>query len=145
MKKNILILIFVIIFVSISFLYFNKEKEIKIVKIAGQDIKVDLAITQQQEEKGLSGREGLAEDKGMLFIFERPFVYGFWMKDMLFPIDIIWINEHQQVVYIKENASPEAYPEIYTPKENAKYVLEVKTGFARKNNLKIGDTVLFTY
>jgi len=58
-----------------------------------------------------------------------------------FPIDIIWINEYGNVVYIKKDAKPELYPETYGPGPNdgeAKFVLEVVSGFSDKNNLKVG-------
>jgi len=67
------------------------------VKIAGQNIKVDLALTPETQEKGLSGRSGLKDDEGMLFVFEKPDKYSFWMKDMNFPIDIIWMGEDMRV------------------------------------------------
>ena len=125
---------------------------IKYVKIAGQSIKVDLALTSEEQRQGLSGRSGLQRDEGMLFVFDRPGKYPFWMKDMNFPIDIIWFapskggdSEDLKVVYIKKNALPESYPENFSPPENAKYVLEVLAGFSEKNNLKEGDSVLFTY
>lgn len=120
-------------------------ENIKSVQIAGQNIRVDLAITSETHEQGLSGRASLAGDSGMLFVFEYPDKYAFWMKDMNFAIDIIWLNENLQVVYIKDNVLPSSYPEIYQPEEKAKYVLEVVSGFTEKNNLKIGDTVKFVY
>ena len=79
----------------------------------------------------------------MLFVFDKPGQYPFWMKDMNFAIDIIWIGEDLRVVYIKKDARPELYPETYTPTENAKYVLEVPAGFSEKNNLKVGDSASF--
>jgi uncharacterized membrane protein (UPF0127 family) len=67
------------------------------------------------------------------------------MKDMNFPIDIIWISEDLNIVYIKKDARPELFPESYRPETKAKYVLEVVSGFSEKNNLKVGDRVEFTY
>jgi uncharacterized protein len=149
-NKKIFNSIFILIFFSI-FLFFlfssgpNAVKKIKSVQIAGQSVLVDTASTPLELERGLSGRKNLENNKGLLFIFENSDKHSFWMKDMLFPIDIIWINENMQVTYIKENARPELFPEIYKPNENAKYVLEVMAGFVDKHNLQIGDKVLFTY
>jgi len=123
-----------------NILDFNK---IQYVKIAGKILKVDLVLTQKTQEKGLSGREKLKEDEGMLFVFDYMGQYSFWMKDMNFPIDIIWISDDFKVVYIKKNATPESYPETFTPEQNAKYVLEVLAQFSEKNNLKVGDKVEF--
>lgn len=116
---------------------------IKYIKIAGKILKVDLALTPQKQEQGLSGRNKLNEDEGMLFVFDHVDKYSFWMKDMNFPIDIIWIGEDLSVVYIKKNALPESYPETFTPNQNAKYILEVSSQFSEKNNLKEGDKVEF--
>ncbi len=110
-------------------------------KIAGQKIKVDLALTAKEQEQGLSGRAGLNENEGMLFVFQNSLPNFFWMKDMNFPIDMIWISKDMKVVYIKKNATPESYPNAFGPNVNTKYVLEVVSGFSDKNNLKEGDSV----
>ena len=117
--------------------------KIQYVKIAGVTLKIDLALTPEAREKGLSGRKELKNDEGMLFVFNHMDKYPFWMKDMNFPIDIIWIGEDYRVVYIKKNASPESYPETFVSTQNARYVLEVISGFSEKNNLKEGDEVEF--
>lgn len=136
---------------SIFFLTYNhfwtavNFSNIESVKIAGQSVKVELALNSVAQEQGLSGRQDLNENEGMLFVFDQSNQYSFWMKDMNFPIDIIWINENLKVVYIKKDARPESYPESYGPDTNAKYVLEVASGFSEKNNLKVGDSVLFTH
>ena len=85
----------------------------------------------------------MKKDEGMLFVFNHTGKYPFWMKDMNFPIDIIWIGEDLRVVYIKKDAKPESYPETFTPNQDAKYVLEVFSSFSEKNNLKEGDRVKF--
>ncbi|KKQ87993.1 MAG: hypothetical protein UT09_C0006G0027 [Parcubacteria group bacterium GW2011_GWF2_38_8] len=128
-------------------LNFNK---IQYVKIAGKIIKVELATTPDSWQKGLSGREKLKEDEGMLFVFNHTGQYSFWMKDMNFPIDIIWLapsrsgdGENLRVVGIKKNALPTSYPETYIPDVASKYVLEVISGFSEKNNLKEGDEMKF--
>jgi|SRR3989344_6918491 len=149
MIKNIFyfvpILFLVLFLFNIS--YPQDIVDIRYVKMAGQRIKVDLASTPGEQGQGLSGRAPLKEDEGMLFVFERPGKYSFWMKDMNFAIDIIWIAGEDfrdlKVVYIKEGARPESYPEQYVPDEDAKYVLEVVTGFSGKHNLKVGDKVEF--
>lgn len=152
-KKSLSSFVVVAIFLAAtSFLLFyngayrkTKIENTQYVKIAGQNIKVDLALTKEMQIQGLSGRKQLKEDEGMLFVFDKPDKYYFWMKDMNFPIDMIWISEDMKVVYIKKNAQPERYLETYGPDTNTKYVLEVVAGFSDKNNLKEGDSVLFTY
>ncbi len=128
------------------FNYFPKNikiEDIQYIKISGQKIKVDLALTSETRARGLSGRAVLKEDEGMLFVFENVDKYKFWMKDMNFPIDIIWIDENQKVVYIQKNATPESYPETFGGEQNSKYVLEVVSGFSEQSDLKEGDKVSF--
>ena len=105
-------------------------------------LNVEIVRTGEAQERGLSGRASLAEDQGMLFDFETSDIYKFWMKDMKFPIDMIWFDEDRRVVYIQEDATPESYPESFGPNENTKYVLEVVAGFTQKYNIKIGDKLV---
>ena len=106
-------------------------------------LSVYVADTGILREKGLGGRESLSEGYGMLFIFEKADFQSFWMKDMKFPIDIIWIDETKRVVFVKNKVSPASYPETFSPKVSAKYVLETPAGFSEKNRLKVGDMVYF--
>jgi len=151
MRKFLSGFVLVIAFFLIGFLLIGRTarnlapEDIKYVKIAGQDVKVDLALTPSEQTQGLSGRSGLPEDSGMLFVFDKPGKYFFWMKDMNFPIDIIWLGEDMKVIYIKKNALPESYPELYGPEADAGYVLEVGAGFSDKNNLQIGDSAQFIF
>ena len=112
-------------------------------KIAGQTLNIDLAQTPDEREQGLSGRKSLADGTGMLFVFENSGLYGFWMKDMLFPIDIIWVNEEKNIVHIEKSLTPETYPKVFGQEVVSKYVLEVQSGFSDKNRIKIGDKVDF--
>jgi uncharacterized membrane protein (UPF0127 family) len=123
----------------------RQETNIKYVLVAGQKIKVDLAINQEEKNQGLSGCLSLDEGTGMLFIFEQPAKYAFWMKDMNFSIDIIWIAENFEITYIKKDAKPESFPESFTPIRDAKYILEVPAGFSDKYNLKEFDKVEFLF
>ena len=151
MKKSYPLFAIIVLFVAL--IYFlkplltppNLGVEETFVKIAGQKIKVELADTPLEHARGLSGRSGLKEDEGMLFVFSRPGLYPFWMKDMNFPIDIIWLDENLKVISIKKNAQQDSYPDIFSPEVKAKYVLEVTSGFTDEHDLKVGDTAEFTY
>lgn len=120
-----------------------ETSNIQYIKIAGQTVKVDLALTPEAQAQGLSGRKTLGENEGMLFVFDQPGRYSFWMKNMNFPIDIIWLNENLRVIFIEKNLLPTSYPQTYTPLGASKYVLEVQAGFAEKNNLEDGDSAQF--
>lgn len=121
----------------------NEVQIIKEVKIKDTTIKVEIADDNNEKEKGLSGRKSLKESSGMLFMFDVSGDYVFWMKDMKFPIDIIWINENLSIVHIEEGVIPETYPITFKSPSESKYVLEVSSGFSSKNNFKIGDRVEF--
>ena len=157
MRKLKIYASFVLVVIFFIFLFFIPQKhnleDIKYVKIARQNIKVLLALTEEEQAQGLSGRQGLSSNEGMLFVFAEPGRYHFKLKDMNFPIDIIWLapsdiggdGEDLKVIYIKKNARPELYPATYGPDVNTKYVLEVISGFSEKYNLKEGDRVEFKY
>ncbi|MDP3965468.1 MAG: DUF192 domain-containing protein [bacterium] len=109
-------------------------------------IAVELATTTEAVQKGLSGRASLGSQSGMLFIFSKPDIYRFWMPDMHFPLDIIWVNDGT-VVDISENVSNEfdpRAPRFYAPSKPVRYVLEVNAGFAADKNIQIGDPVVFS-
>ncbi len=109
------------------------------IKIGSAKLNVDLAITPAEMSKGLSGRESLTENEGMLFIFPAETIPAFWMKDMKFAIDIIWIDKQGRVVGIEHNLQPDSYPKLFSPSQPVKYVLEVKAGWAKRHLIKLGD------
>lgn len=102
-------------------------------------LKLEVATSSEVRERGLSGRADLPADTGLLFIFPETALYGFWMKEMNFAIDIIWLAPDGKVVEITKEAKPESYPNAFYPPEPVKYVLEVNAGYAEQHNLKIGD------
>ena len=118
-----------------------KIQEIQYVTLGDVKVKVDLALTPEEQARGLSGRVSLGENEGMLFVFPALGRHFFWMRDMNFAIDIIWIDENQKVIYIEKNASPASFPNSFGPNADSKYVLEVNAGFADLHYLKVGDEV----
>ncbi len=93
------------------------------------------------------GRISLEAGKGMLFVFETEGEYGFWMKNTLIPLDMIWIDGKNKVIYIKENAAPcKTEPcETFGPGRKAKYVLEINGGMNEKLGIKIGDQAVLSF
>lgn len=118
-------------------------------KIHNTTYKLILAKTNEEKQKGLSGRNSLAKDSGMLFVFGKKEPYAFWMRDMKFPIDIIWIDGNKIVDYV-ENAPAASSGQspsnltVYKPEAPADYVLEVNANEISKNKIKRGDTVTLT-
>ncbi len=116
------------------------------VRIGKTVVPVSIAKDSESIKKGLSERDSLATERGMLFIFPKPKRYRFWMKGMLFPIDIIWIDGGR-IVDINENVSNDfnpSNPKFYRPKKKADCVLEVNAGFAKEKNINIGDAVSYS-
>jgi uncharacterized membrane protein (UPF0127 family) len=106
-------------------------------------LSVMIADTDATRQQGLSDRESLPQDVGMLFIFPESRTQSFWMKDMHFPLDIIWIDEYKRVVGIAENVSPDTYPEAFMSPVPIMYVLEVNVGQAAYFGIQKGITLSF--
>lgn len=121
--------------------FFPLSGEKNSAKIGGAEIEIELADTLEERIRGLSGRAELPPDRGMLFIYDQPDLYGIWMKDMNFPIDIIWFGPDKKIAGISENVKPESFPEIFKPPEPVNYILEVNAGFADNNGIKTGDEI----
>ncbi len=108
-------------------------------EIGGVSVAVDLASTTAERELGLSGRTSLASGEGMLFLFDEAGLWGFWMKNMNFPIDIIWMDAKGRVITVADSLPPESYPAVFYPQAPARYVLEVPAGFARAHSIGPGS------
>lgn len=116
------------------------------ITIGNTAIKVEVADTPAVRAKGLGGRDKLAADFGMLFIFEKPGRYPFWMKGLNFPLDFIYIKDSKVVDMIKNVPNPPPGEKdqnllIYMPNQEVDMVLEVNAGFIDAHNIKVGDQV----
>ncbi len=147
MSRNTIIFIIVVIIllgiIVISFGQFGNLSN-KTAVIHGKTIKLEIADSIEEKEKGLSQREALSEDTGMLFLFDKPGKYQFWMKDMQFPIDIIYINNEKVVTIYKDvQHTIDNVPNLnlYQPKQDANRVLELNGGKADELKLKEGDSL----
>ena len=157
MKKFIIqaVLLITVALVAIAFFgpgnqtsipFLPQTPETNKLKVGSTQVNVEIAERADERKKGLGGRESLATDSGMLFIFEKPGKFGFWMKGLNFPLDMIWIRD-KKVVDIIKNALPPAQGQkdedlpIYMPREEVDMVLEVTGGFVDGNGIKLGDIV----
>jgi uncharacterized membrane protein (UPF0127 family) len=107
----------------------------------------DVSDTDILREQGLSGRTSLPDGTGMWFIFDADGNYGFWMKDMQFSIDMVWVNSSYTVVTVAPNVSPDTYfkenpPEVFYPTAPARYVLELPAGFAAAHGIADGTQIV---
>jgi len=108
---------------------------------------LEIADTEEERRTGLSNREKLDKDVGILFVFETENIQpGFWMKDMKIPIDIVWIND-EKIVGIEKDLQPvkEDVPDneltLYKPDQPIDYVLEINGGLTEEHEIEVGDSV----
>jgi len=157
--KNILIPILATVFflILVGLMVKNSDKlkglfdfssvQKKEITINAKKILVEIAQTDSKRAKGLSDRDSLDQNEGLLFTFDNKNVRpAFWMKDMRFPIDIIWIKEGKiteiaKSVPVPKKGTADKNLTLYTPKEDIDYVFEVNAGFCDRENIKVGDTV----
>jgi uncharacterized membrane protein (UPF0127 family) len=112
-------------------------------KIGSEIFKLEVAKTQAAREQGLSERDGISINEGMLFDFGQNGRWRMWMVQMRFPIDIAWLDESKKIIYIKSNATPAEFPETYDAKQDSRYVIEVNSGTLNRLNVNIGDSISF--
>lgn len=128
-----------------------------VLSLRDAEIVAEVADTEAERVRGLGGRKKLGANGGVLFVFPRADYHGIWMKDMMFPIDIIWLEDATpssspfergrgegglRVADIKEHVRPETFPEVFYPKVKARYVLEVHAGVAQENGLAVGSALM---
>lgn len=126
----------------ISFNYYNQPTK---TCINNNCFYVDFATNTDTRNKWLMYVRNMPENQWMLFIFEKTWIYSFWMKNTLINLDIIWIDENYKVVYIEYNATPCKTLDCitYNPNINSKYVLEINWNLCKKYWIKIWDHVYF--
>lgn len=136
---KILPIFLLLFFLALATAWFFYTKNHKTVQIDGQKFFVELALTEEKQAQGLGQRKDIKENEGMLFVFPEKKEHSFWMKDMQFDLDIIWIEEGK-IVYIAKNVSQRSL-ETINPKINADKVLEIQGGLSDKYNFQIGNSV----
>lgn len=146
MRRTAIAILVVIILASISVGYFAFRPSTTVqIMFSGVVLNVELAKTEAEQARGLSGRNSLPADHGMLFIFDNEDYWAFWMNGMRFPLDIIWFNAGRQTVFIEQSLQP-CPPDVcstFGPTAKAMYVLEVNAGFVAGHNVSLGDTFTF--
>lgn len=104
------------------------------------DFLLEKVATETSQERGLSGRTGLANNHGMLFVFNAVGTKCMWMKDMSFSIDMLWLNKYRTVIKIAQHVTPESYPESFCM-DNTAYVVELPDGAARTTGIQLGSHI----
>lgn len=114
-------------------------------EVGAQTLNVDIARDTKSMEQGLSGRQAMAENQGMLFDFGGENLPGFWMKDMKFNLDFIWIDKNKIIGITPDVPAPspgvaDSSLRLYSPPSPVNWVLEVNAGWTQKNKIKVGDS-----
>lgn len=149
MLKRVAIIFLVLLCVSLVYFYFGKtnlsisETTSLTFLERGVAIKIFIADTEEERVRGLSGVKKLKQNEGMLFIFQDEDDRTFWMKDMNFPLDAVWIDENFSVVGVTENITNKPPVVVFKSPSPVKYVLEVNAGFVKKFMIKVGDRVSY--
>ena len=148
-KLQITIIVFIIP-IGLLFWYMNGNNlsirdifipSAPIMRIGDIPVHVEIANSDEERMQGLSGRQALEDVDGVLFVFPETGYHGIWMKDMQFPIDIIWINDDLEIISIDEGVAPETYPRTFRPPKPARYVLETNAHFADTFGIHKGQKV----
>ena len=122
----------------------KEQNQTILVSVGGENLSATLSTTPESQSKGLAIKDSIEQNEGMLFIFKSPQKYSFWMKDMKFPIDILWIDSSGKIVHIEKNLQPCVFLlpcPSYFPPDDSLYVLEVISNFTNKFDINIGDQV----
>ena len=156
------IAIIIVLMLVVSFVFWrirkNETDSGSTLTVGNHTFLVEIADTDELREKGLSRRESLGENEGMLFIFPTKSLPGFWMKNMNFPLDFLWISD-DKIVDITENVQPsdgggtsnvpaesdggaDANLKSYFPEKPVNMVLEINGGLVQKLGIREGDTVI---
>lgn len=140
LRENIRLIIgaFVVLFIGLFLITYVLSKQSTKILVNDKTFIVKVAKSEKDKQVGLSKTKVIAENQGMLFVFDDADYHSFWMKDMNFPIDIIYIRD-DKVTTVIENAKPETNEqdlEIYQPDEASDKVLEINAGVAKKYNIK---------
>lgn len=127
----------------VSNCYVNVNLENTTIRADEVTFQAEVAKNSVDQQQGLSARDCLDENRAMLFSYDNPGNYCFWMKDMSFAIDMIWLDADKKVVTIKSDAKNADYPETYCPEKPAQYVIEVNAGVAQNHSWQIGTQFTF--
>lgn len=125
---------------DVSMHYEEAAEKATVILPSGNQLIVDVVSSEEDRAKGLSGREHLTDSEGMLFLHTYSAQHAYWMKDMVIPIDMIWLQD-EEIIHIEENVPIETGEEYthYRPEKPANRVLEVRAGLSEKQRLHEGD------
>ncbi len=139
--KYTLGVLLVLIMLCLAWLWYQHRTRWVTVTVKNQAFVARLAETSRERTKGLSGTRVMARNEAMLFVFPQSGMHSFWMKDMYFPLDIIWISDDYKIVWIEKQVSPQTYPRSFVSQTPALFVLEISAGLSDEFGFAVGDSV----
>ncbi len=147
MSKNVFVAIIIVVTIVavaglVAYRTSSRTAQSVMGEFGGVSLRIELATTTAAIERGLGGRKNVPDGYGMLFVFNKADRYGFWMKDMLVPIDIFWLDENKSVVSFISNVATSTYPNVLYPSAPTFYVLETRAGFAGLHTIATGTPLL---
>lgn len=136
----------VAVLLGVGYLLWQMNMQQQAVGLHHQTYYVSIARTPEELQRGLSGTDSLAANRGMLFVFPKEDKWAIWMKDMKYPIDIVWLDKDAVVNYMVKNAQPSSYNDAdptkstqFAPDKPARYVIELPSGTIERTGIVIGD------
>lgn len=109
--------------------------------IGDHPVRASVADNATTRQRGLSDTPYLPEDIVKFFVFPEDNTWGIWMREMRYPIDIMWIDTDGAIVHIEHGVAPETYPETFRPDVPARYVIEAASGFVAEHEIEVGTSV----
>ncbi len=139
MNKKVILILVCFLLSCIFTVYINFKHDYGTLFVGENKINLIISDNLNTRVKGLSGVKKMNEDTAMLFVFEELGDYGIWMKDMNFPLDIVWLDDNYIINHIEQGISPNTYPSIFRSNEKSKYVIEFNENTISKYHIKEGD------
>ncbi len=140
------VVVVLVIAIGATGLWWQMSADQSTLQLAGVRYHISIMRTDAELQKGLSGTDSLPPGEAMLLVFPEGTPSRIWMKDMNYPIDIVWLNDDRTVVHMEENVAPSTYDEanpsestIFRSDVPARYVIELPSGTIEKTHIKKGD------
>ena len=108
---------------------------------SGETFTLEIADTRLKQIRGLTRRESILKNYGMVYVLDAPSRYAYWMKDMQFATDVVWLDAFYRVIDLQERITPDTYPKIFEPDQPALFVLEFLSGSVKKAGITLNGTV----
>lgn len=115
------------------------------VRLGSQTFRANVAKTDQERARGLSGVHNIAEDEALLFVGESDSMNRIWMKDMKIAIDVVWLSRDLRIVHVEKSLQPSSFPTVYSPGRLTRYIVEIPEGSVDKHSIKVGSFAKIKY